>query len=92
LWQHAFWHAQWDTTTNFFTMREETDPENIIEVTMEDLNDEQKKLIEANRDAYTKLCLDSSNKIRGKVIQQSQLPTPSITVTTTDGSAEASGA
>jgi hypothetical protein len=76
---------------NFITMPEVTDRENVIEVTMEDLNDEQKKLIEANRDAFTKLCLESFSKITGKVIQKNQLPTLSITVTTTDGSVESFG-
>jgi hypothetical protein len=45
-----------------------TDPENVIEVTKEDLDDEQKKLVEANRDAFTILSLESFSKIRGKVI------------------------
>jgi hypothetical protein len=35
--------------------------------------------------------LDSFSKIRGKVIQKSQLPNPSVMVTVGDGSAETSG-
>jgi hypothetical protein len=77
---------------NNFTTPENHNAKGVIVVTFEDLDDEQKKLVEANRDAITKLCLESSSKTRGKVIQNSQLPTPSITVTTPDGSAESSGA
>lgn len=69
---------------NFFTIPKDHDPEDIIEVTMEDLNDEQKKLIGANVDAYTKLCLQFFNKIRGKVIQKSQLLNPSVTMIPVD--------
>lgn len=77
---------------NFFTMLEDHDPEDIIEVTLEDLNEEQRKLVEDSRDAFTKLYLHSFSKTRGKVIQQNQLPTPSITITSTiDGLAESSG-
>jgi hypothetical protein len=69
---------------NNFTMPENHNAEDVIEVTFEDLDDEQKKLVEAIRDAFTKLCLDLFNKTRGKVIQKSQLSTPSVMVTPTD--------
>jgi hypothetical protein len=72
---------------NFFTMPEDHDPEDIIGVTLEDLDEEQRKLIEANIDAFTKLCLDSFSKTRGKVIQKNQLPTPSVTVLQAEQSA-----
>jgi hypothetical protein len=76
---------------NFFTMLEDHNVEDVIEVTLEDLDEEQRKPVEANRDAFTKLCLESFSKTRGKVIQKNQLPTPSITITnTTNGSAESS--
>jgi hypothetical protein len=71
-----------------FTMPENHNAEDVIQVTFEDLDDKQKKLVEENRDTFT---MESSSKTRGKVIQKNQLPTPSITVTsTTDGSAESS--
>jgi hypothetical protein len=72
---------------NNFTMPDNHNAEDVIEVSLEDLVEEQKKLIKAHKDAFTKLCLDSFSKTRGKVIQQSQLPTPSVTVTPTDPSA-----
>jgi hypothetical protein len=68
---------------NNFTMPENYNAEDVIEVTFEDLDDEQKKLVEENRDAFTKLCLESFSKTRGKVILKNQLPTQSITVTST---------
>jgi hypothetical protein len=76
---------------NFFIIPEDHDPEDIIKVTLEDLDDEQRKLVKANRDTFTKLCLESSSKTRGKVIQKNQLPTPFIMITSpTDGSVESS--
>jgi hypothetical protein len=63
-----------------FTKPENHNAEAVIEITLEDLDEEQRKLVEANRDAFTKLCLDSFSKTRGKVIQKNQLPTPSIIV------------
>jgi hypothetical protein len=62
---------------NDFTMPENHNAGDIIEVTFEDLDDKKKKLVEINRDAFTKLCLDSFSKTRGKVIHKSQLPNPS---------------
>jgi hypothetical protein len=53
---------------NNFTMPEDHNVENVIEVTLEDLNEERKKLVEANMDAFTKLCLESFSKTRRKVI------------------------
>jgi hypothetical protein len=71
---------------------ENNNAEDVIEVTLEDLNEEQKKLVEVNIGAFTKLYLEFFRKTRGKVIRKGQLPTPSITVTsTTYGSAESSG-
>jgi hypothetical protein len=75
-----------------FIMLENHDPENVIEVALEDLEEEQRKLVEANRYAFTKLCLKSFSKTRGKVIQKCQLPTPSVMVTPTNQSAGTSGA
>jgi hypothetical protein len=75
-----------------FTMPENHNVEDVIEVTLEDLDEEQRNLVEANRDALTKLYLDSLSKTRGKVIQKNQLLTPSIMVTPTDQSAGTFGA
>jgi hypothetical protein len=61
-----------------FTMPENHNAEVVIEACLEDLDEEQRKLVEANRDALTKLCLDSFSKTRGKVIQKSQLSTLSV--------------
>jgi hypothetical protein len=69
---------------NNFTMRDNHNAEDIIEVSPEDLDEDQKKLVEAHRDAFTKLCLDSFSKTRSKMIQKNQLLTPSITVTPID--------
>jgi hypothetical protein len=41
-------------------MPEDHDPQDVIEVALEDLNEEQRKLVEAKRDALTKLYLDLS--------------------------------
>jgi hypothetical protein len=59
-------------------MPENHNAEVVIEACLEDLDEEQRKLVEANRDALTKLCLDSFSKTRGKVIQKSQLSTLSV--------------
>jgi hypothetical protein len=77
---------------NNFTMPQNHHAEDVIEVFLENLNEEQKKLVEANRDAFTKLWLESFSKTRGKVIQKNQLPTPSIMVTPIDPSAGTFGA
>lgn len=47
---------------NLFTMPKDHNQEDVIEVALEVLNDEQRKLVEDNRDAFVKLCLDSFNK------------------------------
>jgi hypothetical protein len=70
-------------TVTTITMPEDTNPKNIIEVTMEDLNDEQRKMVEDNKDAFVRLCLDSFGKTRGRVIHKSSLPTPFVMVTST---------
>jgi hypothetical protein len=49
-------------------MPENHNAEDVIKVTLEDLNEDQRKLVEANGDAFTKLCLDSFSKTRGKMI------------------------
>lgn len=77
---------------NNFTMLENHSAEDVIKVSFEELNEEQNKLVvvEANRDAFTKLSLESFNN--GKVIQKSALPTPSVTVTPIDPLARTSSA
>jgi len=55
-------------------MPEDLDHQNVIDVTMDDLDEEQKKLVQANVDNYMKLCLESFGKIRNKVVQKEQLP------------------
>lgn len=65
-------------------MRENHGAEDIIEVTMEYLDDEQKKLVEDNVNALVKLCLDSFSKTWGKAIQKSQLSTSSVMVIPAD--------
>ena len=68
-------------------MPEDLDHQYVIDVTMDDLDEEQKKLVQANVDNYMKLCLESFGKIRNKVVQKEQLPNSSITVAPIDGSA-----
>jgi hypothetical protein len=43
---------------NNFTMSNNHSAKDVIEVCLEDLDEEQKKLVEAHRDALTKLSLD----------------------------------
>ena len=51
-------------------MPEDLDHQNVIDVTMDDLDKEQMKLVLANVDNYMKLCLESFGKIRNKVVQK----------------------
>ena len=64
---------------NFVSMLEVSDLEDMIEVTMQDLNKEQK------------LRLESSNETRNKMVQKASLPNPSITMSPMYPSAEAAG-
>jgi hypothetical protein len=43
-------------------MVEHIDLEDVIDVTMNDLNNDQKKMIHANMESYMKLCLESFSK------------------------------
>jgi len=70
LYQHIFWHSQWDrsiikinmSNTNFNT-------ENIIAVTEADLRDEQKQAMARAIEEYKQLCLKSFSVNRsGEVI------------------------
>jgi hypothetical protein len=43
---------------NNFTLLDNHNAEDAMEVSLDDLDEEQKKLVEAHKDAFTKLCFD----------------------------------
>lgn len=76
----------------FIGIPEIVDVEDMIKINTDDLNDEQKELIQTNVDAYMKLCLESFGKIRNGAVQKSQLLNPSVTTAPLNESAEATSA
>jgi hypothetical protein len=56
---------------NNFTIPENHSAKDVIKVTFEELDDEKKRLVQANTDAFTKLYLESFSKTKSKVIQKS---------------------
>ena len=56
------------TRQHSISMPEDGCTEDVIEVTMEDLDEAQKKLVQDNLEAFQNLCLDWFSNVRNRVV------------------------
>lgn len=66
------------TQQQIYNIMEDTEVENVIEVTMGDLSKDQRKLVQESVESYQKLWLESFTKTRNRAVLKNQLPNPSV--------------